>query len=195
MHTLLIQCQYCNLRNFFKKPAWNITFKNFWQSAVTTCSAFALPYGSPRLEAIRPDDIRCFGTNMSSDEDDAVCYLVDEKNHRIVSPCREHIVILSSSVCEVPPNKGLSRIVKLIVSPSYRQKRSVSAPSVLLAVWALFVVMQCFGNVIRSLPQVTTVGGTNSGTGSISLPEDGNIQFSKCRGLLGTPEDGQSPGT
>jgi len=55
--------------------------------------------------------------------------------------------------------------------------------------------MQCFGNVIRSLPQIKTLGGTNSGTGSISLPEDGNIQFPKRRGLSGTPDDGQSPGT
>ena len=51
MRTLLIQCQYCNMGKFFKKPAWKISFKNFWQSAVTTCGAFALPYGSPRLEA------------------------------------------------------------------------------------------------------------------------------------------------
>ena len=56
-------------------------------------------------------------------------------------------------------------------------------------------VMQCFGNLLRSLPQVTTLGGTNSGTGSISLPEDGNMQFLKRRGLLGSPGDGQSPGT
>jgi len=56
-------------------------------------------------------------------------------------------------------------------------------------------VMQCFGNLIRSLPQVKTLGGTNSGAGSISLPEDGNMQFLKRRGLLGTPENGESPGT
>jgi len=41
--------------------------------------------------------------------------------HRIASPCRKHIAILSSSVCRVhTSNKGLSRIVKLIVSTSYR---------------------------------------------------------------------------
>jgi len=32
MLTSLIQCQYCNTRKFFKKPAWKISFKNFWQS-------------------------------------------------------------------------------------------------------------------------------------------------------------------
>jgi DNA-directed RNA polymerase subunit RPC12/RpoP len=80
MHALLIQCQYCNTRKFFKKPAYKISVKNFWQSVVTTCGAFALPCGSPWQEAISPDDMRCFGTNMWSDEEDAAFYLVDEKN-------------------------------------------------------------------------------------------------------------------
>jgi hypothetical protein len=56
-------------------------------------------------------------------------------------------------------------------------------------------VMQCFVNFIRSLPHVTKLGGTDSGTGSISLPEDGNMKFLRLRGLLGTPDDGQNPGT
>lgn len=42
------------------------------------CGAIAPLYGFPRLEAIRPDDMHCFGTNVSSDEEDVVCCLVDE---------------------------------------------------------------------------------------------------------------------
>jgi hypothetical protein len=43
------------------------------------CGAIALLYGFARLEAIRPDDMHCFGTNIS-DEEEAVCYLVAEKD-------------------------------------------------------------------------------------------------------------------